>query len=276
MISFSPKKNLPAFLILICLINAAGYLLRFFSYDTYFIFLGFRFHISILLFIFLLADAEFISYLKRLSIKPGSFKLFNMGLIILLSALIIGGILLLMKEIRISKPDNFYELGISSLIDYPIYLIWNFPNIAAVIAVILFSVFNKRKKIILSATWFFLIYLSEFIPIEFEKFDYFPLISFVLFSLSIGILMNRFQNFYFLSSLIFTTIWSWILGFGCDNKLFVNLFLAAQYESWDGFFLAGETVSEFLTIGAILTFLFAVLLNYLFSKKRIEKTDQFS
>jgi len=199
-----------------------------------------------------------------------------MGLIILLSALIIGGILLLMKEIRISKPDNFYELGISSLIDYPIYLIWNFPNIAAVIAVILFSAFNKRKKIILSATWFFLIYLSEFIPIEFEKFDYFPLISFVLFSLSIGILMNRFQNFYFLSSLIFTTIWSWILGFGFDNKLFVNLFLAAQYESWDGFFLAGETVSEFLTIGAILTFLFAVLLNYLFSKKRIEKTDQFS
>ncbi|HMU42541.1 MAG TPA: hypothetical protein PKA80_04510 [Ignavibacteriaceae bacterium] len=273
MISFNPQNNLPAFLILIILINAAGYLLRFFSYDTYFIFLGFRFHISILIFIFLLGDREFISFLKRLLVKPGSFNLFSMGFIILLPALIIGGSLLLMKEIRVAKPDNFYELGISSLIDYPIYLIWNFPNIAAIIAVIMFSVFVMKKKIISSAFIFFLIYISEFIPIDFEKIDYFPIISFVFFSLSIGLLLKRFQNLYFLSALIFTSIWLWILGFGCDNKLFINLFLAAQYKNWEGFFLAGKTVSEFLTIGAILIFLFAVFLNYLFSKKIIEKTN---
>lgn len=275
MISFNPQKNLAAFLILILiiLINAAGYLLRFFSYDTYFIFLGFRFHISILLFIFLLSDKEFLSFLKKLLIKPGSFNLLNMLFLILFPALIIGGVLLLMKEIRIAKPDNFYELGISSLIDYPIYLIWNFSNIAAVVAVILFSVSMKKKKIISSAFVFFLIYFSEVIQTEFEKFDYFPLISFVLFSLSIGLLINRFQNIYFLSSVIITTIWFWILGFGCDNKLFVNLFLAARYESWEGFFLPGKSVSEFLTIGAIVIFLFAVFLNYLFSKKVIEKTN---
>lgn len=273
MISFNPQKNLPAFLILIILINAAGYLLRFFSYDTYFIFLGFRFHISILISILLLSDKEFISFLKKLLIMPGSFNLFTMLLLILVPALIIGGTLLLMKDIRIAKPDNFYELGISSLIDYPIYLIWNFPNIASVIAVILFSAFKKRKKIISGATIFFLIYIFEIIPIEFETFDYFPLISFVLFSLSIGLLINRFQNIYFLSSLIFTTIWLWILGFGCDSKIFFNLFLAAQYKSWEGFFLAGKTVSEFLTSGAIVIFLLTVILNYLFSKKIIEKTN---
>lgn len=273
MISFNPQKNLAAFLILIILINAAGYLLRFFSYDTYFIFLGFRFHISILIFIFLLTDKEFISFLKKLLIKPGPFNLFNMLFLILFPALIIGGVLLLMKEIRIAKPDNFYELGISSLIDYPIYLIWNFPNIASVIAVILFYVSVKKKKIISSASVFFLIYISEVIQTEFEKFDYFPLIIFVLFSFSIEFLINRIQNFYFLSSLIFTTIWLWILGFGSDNKLFVNLFLAARYESWEGFFLPGKSVSEFLTIGAIVIFLFAVFLNYLFSKKVIEKTN---
>jgi hypothetical protein len=196
-----------------------------------------------------------------------------MGFIILLPALIIGGSLLLMKEIKIAKPDNFYELGISSLIDYPIYLIWNFPNLAAIIAVILFSVSVKKKKIISSASVFFLIYISEVIPVEFEKYDYFPLINFVLFSLSIGLLITRFQNFYFLSVLIFTSIWLWILGFGCDSKLFVNLFLATQYKNWEGFFLAGKTVSEYLTSGAILIFLFAVFLNYQFSKKIIEKTN---
>lgn len=272
MISFDPQKNLSAFIVLIFIINAADYLLRFFSYDTFFIFLGFRFHLSIFLFIFLLADNKFVSFIKEMSSKPGSFNLLNMCFIILLPALIIGGALLLMKEIRIAKPDNFYELGISSLIDYPIYLIWNFPNLAAVIAVILFYVSGLKKKIIPTASTFFLIYISEVIPIEFEKFDYFPFISFVMFSLSIGFLIERFRNIYFFSALIFTTIWFWILAFGCDNKLFVHLFLAAQYESWEGFFFAGKKLSEFLTSGAVLIFLFVVILNYQFSKKKIEKT----
>lgn len=273
MISLNPKKNLLAFIILILFINVSGYFLRYFSYDTYFIFLGFRFHISFLIFIFLLADIEFVSFIKKISSKPGSFNLMSMGMIILLPAIIIGGALLLMKEIKIAKPDNFYELGISSLVDYPIYLLWNFPNLAAVISVIMYSVSAKKNKTVISAAYFCLIYISEVIPIDFKEVDYLPFINFVLFSLAIGLLISRFKNLYLLTTVIFTTIWLWILAFGCDNKLFVNLFLAAQYKSWAGFFSAGKIVSEFLTIGAALIFLSSVYLNYLFSKKGFEKTE---
>lgn len=272
MIAFNLKNNLPVIFLSILIIDTAGYLLRFFSLDTYFIFLGFRFHISILLFLLLLFDTGFRQHIKNSLIHPGQIKFINFILIVLLPAIVIGVTLILMKEVKTVKPENFYELGISSMLDFPVYLIWNFPNLAAMLAVILFFIKEKKNKFLIAALSFFMIYIFEIIPLEFETIDYFPMITFIFLSLSIGILVSGFRNIYFLSALIFTPIWIWILAFGSDNKLLVNLILAAQYDNWKGFFSTGKSVSDFCTPAAALILFFVALSVSLYSAKKRSKT----
>ena len=272
MISLNSKDNLPAFYLSILIINTAGYLLRYFSLDTYFIFLGFRFHISFLLFLILFINKDFPAFVKSSLVHSGQIKIINFILIVLLPSILIGGSLLLMKEVKVAKPENFYELGISSLLDFPVYLIWNFPGLAVVMITILFFIRERKKSFLLAALLFFIIYVFEIIPIDFEDIDFFPMITFIFISLSIGVLINRFRNIYFLSVLIFTIIWVWILAFGSNDKLLINFFLASQYENWDGFFSVGKSISDFLTPAAVLIFFLIALIVSFFSNKERSQT----
>ena len=112
----------------ILLVNASGLYLKYFNLSTYIILFGFRFHMSFVLPLIIVFNSNFLPYIKRSFLKPEWRKAPFYLFLILLPLLIETGGLYIIHKIDIGDPEYFYEFGISSIADYPVYLIWNFPQ----------------------------------------------------------------------------------------------------------------------------------------------------
>lgn len=236
------------------LVNAAGFLLRYFELSTYIILLGFRFHISlifpfIICFSFGLKD-EIKNFFIQSKFK-GWFSIFILTLIPFLLILISGYLLF---KLNLSDPEYFYEFGLSSIVDYPVYLIWNFPQLAALFIVIKY--FSGEKLIFIKSFSFLVIlFLFEFIPVGKIELKYFSLISFLLTAVVVALVISRFKNIYWFAFVIFTMLWLNLLAFGSESQTMINLLFARQYISWEGFFSIDKKVTEFvLPVQLLLTF----------------------
>ena len=227
----------------ILITNVAGFFLRFYKLDTYVILIGFRFHISLFLpFLLLLYKAD-LHFIKSFFVSPLYKRYSIIIVIVIIPLLIIYLSLYFSKNISIGDPDYFYEFGLSSIVDYPVYLVWNLPQLFMVF-LFLNSVKQKNQFIKISLL-VILLFAFEFIPIR-EKINYISLADLLLSSLIIALLITNFRNIYLFAVSVFSIFWFSILSFGSSSKELINILFAARYEAWEGFFEVNKKFTDYV------------------------------
>ncbi len=147
-------------------INIIIILLKSFNLNTYIILIGFRCHISFILPLILIFNKSFLTYIKKSFLNPQYKKTMVFLVLILLPFLVESGYLFFTHNIDLADPDYFYEFGVSSVADYPVYLIWNFPQIVLLFLFLTaVSSISKYKFITVFLSIIFL-FGSELIPIN--------------------------------------------------------------------------------------------------------------
>ncbi|MGE5352373.1 MAG: hypothetical protein ACM3P0_09840 [Acidobacteriota bacterium] len=222
--------------ILIILINVCGFLLKLYGLDRHIILLGFRFHISLLIPCILLFRENAFGTIKKSLSDFSVGKFLSAFLFAILPPLLLMGGLYLINGIELSDPDYFYELGLSSIVDYPVYLIWNLPQLIILGLFLNFIMSGKKYKFPLILLVIVSLFAFELIPLGKENFRLTSVLDFLMASLLFSLFFSRINNVYYMTLYIFTFLWSHVLLFGTGIKALVNLLLAKNYDSWEGFF----------------------------------------
>ena len=258
----------PSRLVIVALaVNAAGLVLRYFNLDTYIILIGFRFHISFIIPFLIIFRKNQLSFIKKIFVDPHHKRTVLPLLWILLPVIIVAGVLFLMHKVGIGDPDYFYEFGLSSVIDYPIYLLWNFPQLFCLFIFLALTATVSKKNFLVVFITTFLIFAFEFIPFKISDIDYYGIASLLLISASIGLLVKYFQNIYWFTIVVFSIFWLHFLAFGSSSEEIIHLLFASQYSGWDGFLEANKSFVQYLLpVQLALTFL-AILISSVFRKK---------
>ncbi len=242
----NPNLKISRIVAAILVVNAAGLLLRHFNLDTYIIIAGFRFHLSLILPLIIISGPGNLSSVKNILKKPPYNKTFQPLGWIFIPFLILIAALYLAKKIEIGDPEYFYEFGLSSVVDYPVYLVWNlFQLIAFALFLILTSSLFKRR-FLSSVIIVLLVFAYEFVPVDKSKLDLFGLVSFFISAVITGLLINYFQNIYWFSIIIFTIFWCNLLAFGSQSQMFIHILFAARYTGWEGFFDVAKNYPNYL------------------------------
>jgi hypothetical protein len=254
------------------ILNAAGILLRVFNLDTYFILVGFRFHISFILPFLVIFQKDQLHFIKKLFVDPQHKRTVLPLLWILLPLIIVAGVLFFLKKIEIGDPDYFYEFGLSSIVDYPIYLIWNFPQVFCLFIFLALSATISRKNFLLIPAISFFLFAFEFIPLNIKSIDYYGITSLLLISLTIGLLIKYFQNIYWFTIVVFSIFWLHFLAFGSSSEEIIHLLFASQYSNWDGFLEVKKTFAVFILPAQLGIMFLIVLISSSFRKKSLALT----
>jgi len=245
-------------------INTAGFFLRYFERDTFFILFGFRFHFSIFLFFLLIIKDIDLSSVKEMFIHPSKQKFIPLLIIALIPLLFIPADMYLLQKYKISEQDYFFELGLSSIIDYPVYLVWNAPQL------FMFFIFmitiSRQPGLVKSSLIIFFLFLFEIFPLDIlsesgslTTINYLTIVEFILIVILAGLLITGIKNIYLFTFILFTFLWGTVLFFGSSSAMPVNILLASQYESWYGLINSGKhfEFSGYLRIAYILILLIA-------------------
>ena len=211
---------------------------------------------------------EHLSLIKDSFLHPPFVYVARVILTCLFTTLLFLSVLFLTNKIEIGDPEYFYEFGLSSIIDYPIYLVWN--SIQLIFLFFFFLLINKCFKnsfIIIFVSSIF-IFAYEFIPIKKMIFNYESIVAFILLCLILTVTVKLFNNIYLFVVLLFSTIWFSLLAFGTSSSVLVNLFFAARYTEWEGFFVADKNISVFLIPASYLLILLSLLVLSLIRKRK--------
>ena len=227
----------------IILVNASGLCLRYFNLSTFIIIFGFRFHLSFVLPFMIVCNSNFPPYIKRSFLRPEWRKASLYLFLILLPLFIEAGGLYLLQKIDLGDPEHFYEFGISSIADYPIYLIWNFPQMILLFFFLASVSSRSRFKFTTVSIVIFFLFAFELVSINKAIILYRELGILISCSVIYSILINYCRNIYWFGISLFTLLWIAILAFGSSSKTMINLLFASQYSNWDGFF---EVVKDYI------------------------------
>ncbi|MCE1188121.1 MAG: hypothetical protein LWX56_03185 [Ignavibacteria bacterium] len=226
------NKSVFALLLAVCIANTVGFLLHTFNLHAYILLLGFRVHIS-----FFAAGVSAIAFFKAEALEV--FEAFRLKRILLFIAFILtlGGALFVagyMKLLPYNDPDYIYEFGLSSLIDFPLYIFWNLPQFF-----LLFMLLNKLRK---NNPGSKLIIPGIILLFAFELYPFFALknvvshsILFTVSALFIFMCSIKSQNPIEFCVWCFMSAWLGIFLFGTDNLLLIQQFFARNFDSWEGF-----------------------------------------
>ncbi len=262
------KIGFSTIVIAIILVNAIGLLLRYFNLDRYIIFFGFRFYLSLILPFIIIFRYSILPKLKEILAYPKYNKTFQPLGWIFLPLIIVLMVLYVTKRIDVGDPDYFYEFGLSSIFDYPIYILWNLPQL------LLFGSFliliQPTLKFQFSLTLLIILFLFafEFIPLNKMKVNYFDLSSFLFLAVSFSLLIKYFQNVYWISIILFTILWSNLLSFGSSSQTMIHILFAAQYQSWEGFFEVSKDLQMYLLPAQLALTMIVISLSVLIRKRK--------
>lgn len=240
------KVKIISIFFLIIIINAAGLLLKYYGLDAYIILAGFRFYISLVLPFLIIYRNSQLGSIKKILVRPSYNRTFQPLSWVFLPLIILVASLYISKQIGIGDPDYFYEFGLSSIIDYPLYIIWNLPHL------LMFAVFLILIQPSVKFNFFFsfltalLCFTFIFVPLDKIKPDYFNISSFVFILASAILIIKYFQNVYWFSIIIFTILWSNILTFGSDSQTLIHMLFASKYQSWEGFLEVSKNIRQYL------------------------------
>lgn len=250
------------------LVEAVGFALKYFELNTHVILLGFRFHVAAIIPFLTLIKKNHFNLFKESFIKPQFVRIVRIILTFIFTNILFISILLLFKKIEIGDPEYFYEFGLSSIVDYPIYLVWN--SIQLMLLYFFFLIIQKSFKhsfiIILLVS--ILLFVYEFIPIKKFILDYLTIGSFLFMALIIAVMLKYFDNIYLFIIIVFSTIWVSALAFGTSSSTLVNIFFAANYDVWDGFLTVDKTISDFIIPVNFLLILLSLFILALVSKRK--------
>lgn len=206
-------------------------------------FLGFRLNLFLLLNLILI-----FLYYKKISIElllP--FKTFGkikywfaaLSIPILMSGIVICSAYIF-GEVKIPKLKYFYEFGMTSLLDFPMYFVWTLPFIFSMIYIWFIvldtqSYFSKVINSIFISLSFSGFYLYNYDKVEIGDYVIYSLLtsSVVLFNYSF---YKWSRSLWATSFSIFMTIFSFVLIFGSSNEFLIKTFFARNYDKWEGFF----------------------------------------
>ncbi|MBZ0199663.1 MAG: hypothetical protein K8H86_07340, partial [Ignavibacteriaceae bacterium] len=256
-------------------VNAAGLLLRYFNLPDYIILIGFRFHLSAavpFLFIIKSLDEEF---LKNIFLHT-VFSHKTIFAFLLFIPLVIGAVSgYLFAGVELNDPRYFYEFGLSSIVDLPLYLIWNIPQL-----ILLFLFLSKTGRSFYSSFFvLFFLFLYLFIPLELKTFNYLNPVAFIIFISALSLVFCKFNNVYFFVVYSFLIPWVIFLSFGSDSERIINILFAAKYISWEGFFTTGGKVGELIIPAFFFIVLATNIIFSIFVKKKesslLKKSDNF-
>ena len=263
------KIKLSSLIVLIVIVNILGYLIKYSGYNALLIFLGFRFHISLVFpFLFFLYKAKF-PFLRN-SLRRNPFDRLGFIFYVIIIPLILTVIVYILTSKKINfSPQYFYEFGVSSVFDYPVYLFWNLPQL------LLFGLFisllseskfsNLSIVLILSSLFIFEMFFIK--NKEILGLTIFSLVA--VLSLIIGIFSLN-QNIYSVSVFSFSVLWSGILVFGSSSQLLINNFFASQYSVWEGFINTQNNLKIFvIPFNLLLTTLIFILFKNRFNRKQL-------
>lgn len=265
----SGKLNYFRLIISIFLVNLVGFALKIFELDTFLILFGFRFHVSLSLPLFLLFQVRSLDFFKQSFVLPKYRKWKRIVSILLIVNIIFISVLFLLHKIEIGDPEYFYEFGISSIVDYPIYLVWNTPQLILFYFFLLQISENLKNSTILFFAVIIFLFLFEFISLETIFIDYLTVISFLICALLISILFKNFNNVYLFIIFIFTLLWIILLAFGSTSHVLIKILFAASYYEWEGFFTSDNQITDFLIPTNLLLILISlsILVRYEKSKR---------
>jgi len=175
--------------------------------------------------------------------------------------------LYLLKKIELGDPDYFYEFGLSSIFDFPVYLAWNFPQLSLLFLTLM--IISRSGKLSYMKVFVVLIFLFgyEMIPFDtvFHPLEAVPVIFMFLIA---SFFVTKLQNVYWFAIVIFSSVWSIILLFGSSKKILINLFFAREYSGWEGFFIINKAFSDYVVPSFFLVF---VIIISVYSAFRREK-----
>ena len=241
----SRKPGIFFIFLIIVLVNVVGLVLKYFNLDTYFILIGFRFHLSILIsFLLILGYINFNS-VKEMFIHPEKQKYIFILLLVFLPLLFIPLDIFILKQFKVADQDYFFEFGLSSIVDYPIYLIWNVPQLFMFFIFMNTILESAKYKFIKASLLTLFLFLFEIIPTNEYKFNftainYFTAASFLITAILTGLYISRVKNIYLFAVMLFSVLWGTILSFGSSSETIINILLASQYQSWQGFINPGK------------------------------------
>jgi hypothetical protein len=240
-----------------------NFALRFFNLPNYFFFLGFRFYGIILLtgiFLYFYSGKD----IWKQSLFSFSFKKFYRYLFfVTLPPAIVAGGLFLLNKIELGDPDYFYELGLSSIVDFPIYFIWNLPQFLILYTLLQSVDSSFRLKVIPNFILLFFFFSPELLSFPKISFNVFSIISVALVLLTLTLLIYKKKNPLTFSFYIFTSVWIALLLFGSSSETLLQTFLAKTYTSWDGFFEINKKFAPYI----LPSYFFLSLFSVLFLKK---------
>jgi hypothetical protein len=203
-------------------------------------------------------NSYFLPCLKKSFLTPEWKRAFFPLLLIFLPLIIIAGGLYFSQNIDLGDPEYFYEFGISSIADYPIYLIWNFPQMILIFIFLVSVSYSVKFRFVGVATIILCLFAFELMPINKTNIQYPDIEILLICSLLYSFLINYFRNIYWFGISLFTLFWIAILAFGTNSKTLINLLFASQYNTWEGFF---EVVKQYMPYTLTVYFGLALIIS---------------
>jgi len=254
-------KKIPVsiYLLLLFILTGMNFAFRYFNLPNYFFVAGFRFYGIVFLagiFLFFSQGNElFKEMVKSFSLKNN----FQVLISILLPPILIIGMLFFLKKIDVGDPDYFYELGLSSIVDFPIYFVWNFPQLLLLYTLLQTVESSFRIKIVPNLLLLFFFFSPEFFNFKKITIDIFSILSYVVFLSATTFLIYKRKNAFTFILYFFTTVWLALLLFGSKSETLLQTFLAKTYTGWEGFFDIDKKYTLFILPAYFLLSFFGVL-----------------
>ncbi|QQS37275.1 MAG: hypothetical protein IPM56_04785 [Ignavibacteriales bacterium] len=254
------RLNYLPFILSIFIVNTAGFLLHYFELQAYIIILGFRFHPGLFLPFLFCFYSEFQSGLKKYFIPAKEKNLAGVLVIVLIPFIAVIAVSYLFLKLKIDDPEYFYEFGLSSIADFPVYWFWNLPQLAAFYIVI--NHYAGNKKVFLKAFLFIVsLFLFELIPIKLTGFSYMKIGSLLIYMILVSLVITRIRNMYWAALIIFAIPWINFLAFGSQSETIINILFARQYENWEGFFSLQKQYKDYLFPAHVLLTIIVLLIH---------------
>ena len=225
-------KNKTLLKLLLSAIITAGliYVSRLFAVSPFIIIIGFRFHVCFVVSGLFFINTAIENVFRVETVKWGRLT----GLIFMYLVFSAAPFALIPAKLAtFHQGDNFYELGVSSVFDFPIYFLWNLPQF------IMFYFSLKAIQALKPSAFFIPVFLLIITSTHFAP----PVTPFPVWTIGqvlgliliILLLIYKSANWLEFCVLLFFIIWSTLLIFGTENEMLVKLFLGKNYTAWDGF-----------------------------------------
>jgi hypothetical protein len=255
-------------ILLIFLINAAGFLLKYNNLDRFIIIFGFRFHLSLVLpFLFLIFKKKFTFIRQEIKKFNGENFIINI-ILVLIPLLIMVTVLFVLRYIKSGNPDYLYEFGISSIVDLPVYFIWNLPQLLMIALFLKFIISAGKLNFLSGPALIFLLFIYELIPLQKEKFMLFVLFDLISASILFSIIALNVKNIYSFAVSVYLFLWSNIFLFGSENKSLINNIFAKNYAEWDGLLELSKQVIHYNFLIQTLFTIILFLIYYIVSQRK--------